>query len=72
MSDIVRAVDKVLPFTKKDIGSLVRYYDQGYYHGYLVKINSKTVTIQPIGAKGGVKPHTVDIELSSVSLVKET
>jgi hypothetical protein len=69
ISDIVRTVDKYL-LKNEDAGKLVRYYKEGWYHGYLMKVSKAAVTIQPIGAIGGKKPHPVIIPLKDVELVR--
>lgn len=34
------------------IGDLVRYYDDGWYHGHVVEITKKHIRVKPIGAIG--------------------
>jgi hypothetical protein len=51
---------------KKDVNSLVRYYDGGWYVGYLVKVTKTSGVIQPIAAYKGKKPHPRTFPLSEI------
>jgi hypothetical protein len=44
-----RYVEEPLPEGFPAIGSLVRYYDEGWRHGYLVVVKRKVATIRTIG-----------------------
>jgi hypothetical protein len=71
ISDLVRAVDKVLKTDDLCEGKLVQYEDDGTRAGHVLKVGKEYVTIQPIGAKGGKKPHQVKILREYVTVVRK-
>lgn len=49
------------------VGKLVRYYDEGWRHGYLEKIEGRRASIRPIGlgsAARNVRVPEEDVELA--------
>jgi hypothetical protein len=71
ISDLVRIVDKVLKIKDFEEGQLVQYEDDGTRAGHVLKIGKEYITIQPIGAKGGKKPHQVKILREYVKTVRK-
>lgn len=71
-SDLVKKTDEIIDkyiLTKKDIGRLIQYYDNGLYAGYISKIVKGSVVIQPIGAKNGKKPQTVTRDMKEIMII---
>jgi hypothetical protein len=57
---------------KTAVNTLVRYYADGWRAGYLESFNKMgAAVIRPIGAIGGTKPQTVNVECSSIELISD-
>lgn len=70
-SDLVRMSDKVLKIERFEEGVLVQYEDDGTRAGHVVKVGKEYITIQPIGALNGKKPHQVKILREYVTIVRK-
>jgi hypothetical protein len=63
----IKRLSKLSKAEKKTlVGQFIQYYDQGLYGGYVVKIGKADAIVQPIGAKGGKKPHTVTVRFENL------
>jgi len=52
------------------VNTLVRYYSEGWRAGYLEGFTKMgAAIIRPIGAIGGTKPQTVNVEFANVRLI---
>jgi hypothetical protein len=50
------------------VGKLVRYYSDGWYHGYLESLDGDTATIRPISKREGVR--NTDVHISCLIEIK--
>lgn len=71
VSDLFRIVEKVTEERDFEEGQLVQFDDDGLRAGHIVKVGKEYIKIQPIGAKGGKKPHQVKILREYVYIVRQ-